>query len=426
MSDTTVKRVLFVAEAATLAHVIRPLVLAKSLEGTGYEVHFACAENDLTQGKEFIFRDTGFTRWKIHSEPSAKFLRATAAGTRVFDFGTLEKYADDDIRLFEQVQPDLVVGDMRWSLTSSAPAFGVPHVTIQNAYWSPHSVLQRFPLPEYDSVRLMVKWFGIGFASALSNWTRPLAFKYHLRPINQLRRKYGLKPFDELLAALNHGDYTVYADIPELVPVRRLAANQLYLGPIAWTPPVPLPAWWEDLPGDRPLVYVTLGSSGQTDVLPKILAALEKLPVTVMLATAGMLAPASYPANVFVADYLPGDKAAERSSLVIGNGGSGLIYQAIGAGVPLLGIPSNLDQLLAMAHVENSGCGIQLRSGSAGAADVIGAIEKLLGEESYRAAAQRMRQSLERWHAPSRFADFVKGLLGEAAKDPAWTGSKNP
>jgi UDP:flavonoid glycosyltransferase YjiC (YdhE family) len=408
MGNNTPKKVLFVAEAATLAHVIRPLVLAKSLENTGCEVHFACAENDLTEGKAFIFRDTGFTRWEIYSQPSATFLKATATGTRVFDFPTLEKYAADELRLFEQVKPDLVVGDMRWSLTASAPAFGVPHVTIQNAYWSPYAALEKVPLPEYDSVRLMVKWFGERVATALTGFTQPLAFKYHMRPINQLRARYGLPPFDELLVAMNHGDYTLYADIPELMPVRQLAANQFYLGPIEWTPPIPLPAWWENLPEDRPLVYITLGSSGQTDVLPRILAALEQLPVTVMLATAGTLRLDAYPENVFAADYLPGDQAAQRASLVIGNGGSGLIYQAMAAGVPILGIPSNLDQLLAMAHVEKSGCGVQLRSGSASVADVTRAIEKLLGERTYQAAAQKMKECLDGWHAPSKFAEFVK------------------
>lgn len=36
------RRILFVAEAVTLAHVVRPFALAQSLDPSRYEVHFAC------------------------------------------------------------------------------------------------------------------------------------------------------------------------------------------------------------------------------------------------------------------------------------------------------------------------------------------------------------------------------------------------
>jgi UDP:flavonoid glycosyltransferase YjiC (YdhE family) len=37
------KKILFVAEAVTLAHVGRPLALAQMLDRQRYDVHFACA-----------------------------------------------------------------------------------------------------------------------------------------------------------------------------------------------------------------------------------------------------------------------------------------------------------------------------------------------------------------------------------------------
>lgn len=415
MSDALRKRILFIGEAATLAHVVRPLVLARSLAADKYDVHFATADNDLMAGKDFIFRDADCTRWTLHSQPSADFLRATASGARLFEFSTLEAYAAADIELFRQVRPDLVIGDMRQSLASSAPSYGVPYMAIQNAYWSRFMTLEEFPLPEFASIRMMAKLLGQRAAKFLFGLSRPSVFKHHLQPYNQLREKYGLPPFDDLLSALTHGDHTLYADLPELVPTRGAPASHHYLGPIQWTPPVPTPPWWEELPTDRPLIYISLGSSGQTDVMPVILDALAKLPVTVMLATAGTVRRAGYPENVHVADYLPGDKAAERSALVIGNGGSGVIYQAIAAGVPMLGIPSNMDQLLAMAHVERQGCGIMLRSGSANAASVSRAVEALLEEGRYRSAAGELRQAMAHRDAPTVFSAFVDGFFSAPA-----------
>ena len=69
------RRILFVAEAVTLAHVVRPFVLAQALDPERYEIHFACAES----GK-FICQGSGFTYWPIHSIPSERFLNALAAG----------------------------------------------------------------------------------------------------------------------------------------------------------------------------------------------------------------------------------------------------------------------------------------------------------------------------------------------------------
>ena len=299
---TAPKRILFMAEAATLAHVIRPLELAKTAAALGYEVHFACAENDLTRQRAFLFHDVPFSRWNIRSQPSARFLKAADTGARLFDFPTLLDYAADDLRLFEQVRPDLVVGDFRWSLAASAPAYGVPHAALQNAYWSPNAApLARFPLPEYLPLRLLARLLGEHLTAALSGPTRPLAMGYHLRPINRLRRRYGLPPFGGLFEALTHGDYTLYADLPDLVPIDPLPERQRYLGPMAWAPPSPLPEWWADLPADRPLVYVSLGSSGRGEVLPALLAALANLPLTAMLATAGVAADGAWPANVYTA-----------------------------------------------------------------------------------------------------------------------------
>jgi UDP:flavonoid glycosyltransferase YjiC (YdhE family) len=89
------------------------------------------------------------------------------------------------------------------------------------------------------------------------------------------------------------------------------------------------------------------------------------------------------PDNVHIADYLPGEQAAQRSRLVICNGGSPTSQQALAAGVPVLGIAGNLDQYLNMAGVVRSGAGMLLRSDR-------------LAEEALRSAALRCCTSRSR------------------------------
>lgn len=152
-------------------------------------------------------------------------------------------------------------------------------------------------------------------------------------PLNWLRRKHGLSSLGwDLCRIFTDGDYTLYADVPELVPTYNLPANHRYLGPVLWSPDVKPPTWWHSLPTDRPIIYATLGSSGGKNLLQVVLNALADLPVTVIAATAGRNHLKNVPANAFVADYLPGEAAAARSAVVLCNGGSPTTQQALAAG----------------------------------------------------------------------------------------------
>ncbi|MFC3374324.1 hypothetical protein ACFOLJ_00110 [Rugamonas sp. CCM 8940] len=65
----------------------------------------------------------------------------------------MRRYVEDDLHVFKQARPDLVVGDFRLSLSISARLAGLPYVALSNAYWSPY-VRQRYPLPDIPLARL--------------------------------------------------------------------------------------------------------------------------------------------------------------------------------------------------------------------------------------------------------------------------------
>jgi len=157
------RRVLFVAENVTLAQVVRLATLARGLEGTGYEVHFACAAFEPG-----VFRRTTFTRWHLPSVAAAESLRRVEQGRRIYDEKTLGTYVEHELELFAKVEPDLVVGDFRLSLSVSAPVAGAPYAALINAYWSPYAIDDRFPLPDHPLVELL----GVKLAKRLF----PLAF----------------------------------------------------------------------------------------------------------------------------------------------------------------------------------------------------------------------------------------------------------
>jgi UDP:flavonoid glycosyltransferase YjiC (YdhE family) len=141
-----------------------------------------------------------------------------------------------------------------------------------------------------------------------------------------------------------------------------------------------------------------------------VLEALAGLPVTVMAATAGRVELPCVPSNAHVADFLPGEAAAARAHLVICNGGSPTTQQALTVGVPVLGIPNNLDQHLNMQAVAAAGAGMVLRAGHATVASVAAAAASLLNEQRFTQAAARLAAEFREYNAIARFRKVLDTL----------------
>jgi UDP:flavonoid glycosyltransferase YjiC (YdhE family) len=71
------------------------------------------------------------------------------------------------------------------------------------------------------------------------------------------------------------GDRVLFPDDPLITPLTHQAPHETFLGPVLWSPQIPLPAFWDELGRDRPMVYATLGSSGAARAVPPFLRALS-------------------------------------------------------------------------------------------------------------------------------------------------------
>ncbi len=397
------KVVLLVAEAVTLAHYGRIATLSRALLAGNYRVIVAADPRyralDEIPGVDF------HPIWTI---PSSQFAHALEQGRPLYDAQTLMRYVEEDLALIDAVKPDLIVGDFRLSLAVSAPLRKVPYASVVNAYWSPSADVA-YPVPDLPFTRIT----GLRAGQVLFDWVRPLAFALHARPLNQVRRNHGLAPLgNDLRKTYTRADYTLYADIPELVKTHDLPGNHRFLGPILWSTQTPLPDWWDNLPQDKPIVFLTLGSSGRADLLPMAIEVLSSLPVTVIVATAGKVELERLPTNIFVADYLPMDMASAHSALVISNGGSLSTYQALANGVPVIGLCSNMDQLLNMRAIERLRAGITLRAERVTSKVLSEAVTEMLDKTTYAQAAEQIRQMLARTNSAQRFRGFVSEILG--------------
>jgi len=398
------KRILLFAEAVTLAHVVRPFALASTLNPLEYEI---CIAKDPRY--DALLGRHNFASRKIRSIPTQTFLQALAMGKPVYDTETLEHYVQEDLEVIHEFDPDIVIGDFRLSLSVSCRLAKKPYITITNAYWSPYA-RPRYTVPNMP----MVEWFGCGVSQMVFDIARPLGFAYHCHPLNRVRRRHGLPGLGhDLRQVYTDADYVFYADLPELVATYALPWNHRYIGPILWEPALALPVWWDTVTRGGKTLFLTLGSSGPVEYLPKIVAGLSSLSVSLLVATAGRIpVDRLHGERVYVADYLPAAQAMAKAHLVICNGGSPTSYLALAAGRPILGIPSNLDQFLNMDYLKKYGAGMIARTAQASPAVLQRLVMAMLGEETpYSRSARRLQAMCSFHRAEECFPALVAELL---------------
>ncbi len=398
------KRVLFFAEAVTLAHVARPYLLATALDPEKYEICFACHPRYKSlMGKiPFVWKD-------INSIPSEQFLTALSKGSPVYNTKTLRNYVKEDIDLIEKFNPDVIVGDFRLSLSISARVLNKPYIALTNAYWSPYGK-HGFPVPELPVTQI----FGVKLGQILFNIARPIAFAFHSIPLNIIRKEYGLPSLGfNLQRIYTDGDYTAYADIPEISPTFNLPSHHIYIGPLEWSPGIAMPSWWETIPKDRPIIYVTFGSSGKSDQLGLIIRALQDLPVSIVAATAGRTNIPQHADNIYIADHVPGKKVAAAAALVICNGGSPTTYQALSEGKPVIGIANNLDQYLNMSMVQNAGAGKLLRADQTSISGIRKVAEEVLSDSEMAKNAQNLMHIIAQCHPEEKFEALLQRAINQ-------------
>jgi UDP:flavonoid glycosyltransferase YjiC (YdhE family) len=410
MSNFRRRRILFVAEGVTLAQVVRLAALAKQLARERYEVHFACNEFP-----PLVFEDFPGQRWPIATIDKEEALRKVERGTRPYEANVLASYVEAELTLFDRVQPDLVVGDFRLSLPISARVRRVPCATLINAYWSPYADRDGFPMPDHP----IVSFIGVERALRYFPQALPAVLRHFAAPCNAVRARHGLPALRNLTDVLVDGDFTLYPDVEELCPTRDLPGNHRYLGPISWSPELPLPALPASFRG-RPLAYVTLGSSGRVACLRAVLDAVRDLPLAALVATAGRASVEDAPPNALVVDFVAGDAAARAASFVVTNGGSASSYQALAAGRPVLGIASNMDQYLSMSAIERARAGVLVRAGGITARAVREAMLNLLESFELRRGAEAVARTFAAHDCHRAFARFLRDALpGERLEEHA-------
>jgi MGT family glycosyltransferase len=174
-------------------------------------------------------------------------------------------------------------------------------------------------------------------------------------------------------------------------PRRELPGTVHFVGPVARTAPstAPLPDWWHELDGSRPVVHVSQGTVANNDYEELIAPAMRGLAgddVLVVVSTGGRDVaglPHPLPANVRAAEYLPYDALLPLTDVFVSNGGYGGVHYALEHGVPLVVAGTTEDKIEVTARVEWAAVGVNLRSNRPSADAVAAGVRAVLADRGF-------------------------------------------
>jgi UDP:flavonoid glycosyltransferase YjiC (YdhE family) len=148
---------------------------------------------------------------------------------------------------------------------------------------------------------------------------------------------------------------------------------------------------------DRPrlLIACSTGAQGQRDLVQHVINAVGTIDVDAIATTGPNLdaADLTAPKNVHLIQGAPHDLVMKDVSAVITQGGHGTVIRALANGVPQLILPMARDQAANAARVEARGAGLRLPP-SASHAEIAAAINRLVTEPQFKAAARRVGDAI--------------------------------
>jgi MGT family glycosyltransferase len=310
--------------------------------------------------------------------------------------GPAADYARDVSDAIDRCRPDVVVCSMFCvGGMVAAEAAGIPFVPLfANVYPLPADGLPPFG----TGLRPARGPVGRYRDRVLNRLTEYLWDASGLSRLNALRRQYGLAGVSHTLDQLRSARRQLVQtsadfDFPWTPP-----ANVRYVGPVL-DDPVWAQTPWMPPAGDAPLVLVAMSSTFQDQVgcLQRVLDALGTLKIRGVM-TAGPaidVTELTSPANVTILERGSHQQILQHAALLITHGGHGTAMKALAAGVPMVLLPHGRDQGDTATRVTLRGAGISLRR-TAASSTIAAAARRVLQNDSYRRAAQRLGATIRR------------------------------
>jgi MGT family glycosyltransferase len=266
-------------------------------------------------------------------------------------------------------------------------------------------------------------------ASSSSELTDPLSAlpvvaRWVRDQLHALQLDLGVDPSDPAIAHdLRFSDRLVLAFTTEELAGRPevpgLAQRVRFVGPCLTSRPERATFDWDWLDPATPLVLVSLGTVN-ADVGDRFFAvvveALASLPVQAVVVAPPERVELGAARNIKVSPHVPQLALLSRCAAVVTHGGHNTVCEALAHSLPLVVAPIRDDQPVVAEQVVRTGAGLRVRFGRVQRDDLRAAVERVLSEPAFRAAAARIARSFADAGGATAAADAIEACLLEVVR----------
>jgi len=390
MKDPENKTIVVLSMSMSMAHIVRPLEIAKFLREMGYRVVFSGAGKAAQIAKQAGFELKYLPDWDLASV----IAKLQAGDGNLHPNDQVEEWVQAELELYKEENPVLVLDDARVTSSISTKVAGLPRISLQNAYQNPYAIKGSMEF-QYDGPRGLLE-------------------PGDEIPYIQTWEKYGL-PIEDNLFAMFEADMILLCDVPEYAPMVTVPDQYKYVGPIIWGRDLEKPSWLDELDSEKPRIYFTMGSTGPQAAFQAAIEILGGNSYQVMM-TLGSLVDQNglkpLPPGFFSANFASGDILANKADLMICHGGNGTAYQALRAGIPIISMPTIKDQHWNAHRLSELGVGITISSPS----ELLEAVEEVLANPRYREASSRFSKVIKEYDGPRTAARLIHEFIENSVK----------
>jgi len=271
------KTIIFAPETINIAETTRMIEIAKQVRDEFRCVFFGYSDvfSHLIEEAGFEFRR--MTPWLTQEKIEHLWkVDRMESFDDPFTEAELRERVESEIALYQELNPVAIVIGFTLSVTISARAAKVPLV-----YVMPFTLTRPFleaglaTFPDafdYPFLRIIPR----KILDRLTNYWL-LHTKLWIKPFQKVAKDFGVRP-PERLVDIYEGDFNLVTDIPEITGVKELPENWHYVGPIFAHLEGDIPPELQNLPHDRSVIYCSMGSSANRDILKKVIESFKDTP----------------------------------------------------------------------------------------------------------------------------------------------------
>ena len=416
-------------------HLYPQIAVANALRARGHDVAFYCAPQNrgvlesegyrlfpFTKLDEGELDKTLFGAGRNSSSPNGGFSFATLL--REWMIETIPNQVADLESILNEWKPDAIASEVSmWGPTFILGELGRVPVAITS--FMPCCMIPGpdappfglgLPKPRNFSSRMLARSVAMGQKFVSGSFRKRL---------NEIRSQYGLPGIaTTALAHLATVPLYIIPTTPEFDYNRHdLPASVRYVGPYLWNKPsaITSPDWLQSLPRDVPWVHATEGTVhiGEPFVLRAAAQGLANLNMQLIMTSGGARDPESInlgvsAPNIHLTRWIPHSDLLPHTDVIITTGGAGTVLAAIDARVPMILIPTEWDKPELAQRIVESKAGIRIKPSQVSARSIRSAVERILGDSSYKQGVTKLADAAARYGGAEQAAILLEEFVARS------------